>query len=109
MPTPIVSQFPLSITILCYTAVFIMIVITVLLFRINGRLATLSARLSKSSRASKLAEPDAEPQQVEVASGTAFEKFLEEDPKRRSLAKKEQFKEYRKWRDEKGLNWSSKD
>lgn len=109
MPTPIEPQFPLSITILCYTGVFVLIVITIMLFRINGRLEALSAKLSKSSRASKLAEPDAEPQQIEVPSGTQFEKFLDEDPKRRTLAKKEQFKAYRKWRDEKGLNWSSKD
>ena len=36
-----------------------------------------------------------------------FEEFLNEDPSRRDLPKKEQFAGFRKWRDEKGLNWSS--
>jgi hypothetical protein len=35
----------------------------------------------------------------------AFRKFLEEDPERRKLPKKEQFASYRKWRHEHGLNW----
>lgn len=35
-----------------------------------------------------------------------FETFLTEDPARRQLSKGEQFSAYRKWRREKGLNWS---
>lgn len=39
--------------------------------------------------------------------GGAFDEFLKEDPARLRLSKSEQFSEYRKWRQEKGLNWSN--
>ena len=35
-----------------------------------------------------------------------FETFLAEDPARQQLAKSEQFSAYRRWRRDKGLNWS---
>jgi len=35
-----------------------------------------------------------------------FETFLAEDPARQQLSKGEQFKAYRRWRQDKGLNWS---
>ena len=35
-----------------------------------------------------------------------FETFLAEDPARQLLTKSEQFKAYRRWRQDKGLNWS---
>lgn len=44
---------------------------------------------------------------VERVAGGAFEEFLNEEPKRRMLPKNEQFAEYRRWRQEKGLNWSN--
>jgi len=94
---------------LCYCGVFLLLVIALILFRINGRLAMFSAKLNKSSRSSKLAEPDAEPQNAEVEPGTPFNEFLNEDSERRNLSKKEQFKAYRKWRKEKGLNWVAKE
>lgn len=34
-----------------------------------------------------------------------FARFLEEDPSRRDLPKKEQFEAFRRWRNERGLNW----
>lgn len=48
-----------------------------------------------------------EPITGEKASGGAFEEFLNEEPKRKMLPKSEQFAEYRRWRQEKGLNWSN--
>lgn len=36
-----------------------------------------------------------------------FQEFLEEDPARKELPKKEQFAEFRKWRSATGLNWVS--
>lgn len=44
---------------------------------------------------------------TERPSGGAFDEFLNEDPKRLLLSKSEQSAEYRKWRQEKGLNWSN--
>ncbi len=45
-----------------------------------------------------------------VATGTStprgeFETFLAEDPARKKLTKGEQFSAYRRWRQDKGLNW----
>ena len=45
-----------------------------------------------------------------VAAGTSprrgeFETFLAEDPARQKLTKGEQFSAYRRWRQDKGLNW----
>jgi len=44
---------------------------------------------------------------AESSGGGAFEEFLGEDPARKLLSKSEQFAEYRRWRQEKGLNWSN--
>ena len=104
MPAPY-QEFPLAITVLAFIAVAALLIIIALLFRINARIAALSANLSRQSRAAKPEEPDA----VEIGPGTHFEEFLKEDAERRALPKKEQFKAYRQWRSEKGLNWSAKD
>lgn len=34
-----------------------------------------------------------------------FREYLAEDPERRKMPKKEQFEGYRRWRQERGLNW----
>lgn len=47
------------------------------------------------------------PSSAETSAGGAFETFLSEEPARRKLSKAEQFAEYRKWRQENGLNWSN--
>lgn len=39
--------------------------------------------------------------------GGQFETFLSEDPARKLLSKKEQAAAYRKWRQERGMNWSN--
>ena len=45
--------------------------------------------------------------EIEVTSGGVFETFLNEDPVRKNLSKKEQAAAYRKWRQERGMNWSN--
>ena len=104
MPVP-AQEFPLAITVLACAATSILLIIMILLFRINSRIAALSGTLSRQSRSPKPEETDA----VEVGPGTPFDEFLREDPARLSLTKKEQFTAYRQWRSEKGLNWSAKD
>lgn len=42
---------------------------------------------------------------VETTAGGTFESFLKEDPARRQLSKSEQFAAYRRWRQERGMNW----
>ncbi len=51
-------------------------------------------------------EVGSEAPETEVSAGSAFEEFLDEDPARRKLPKKEQFAAYREWRKQMGLNWS---
>lgn len=105
-PTALEPSLPFAITFLCYTATAVLVLILFLLILINTKLSVLSAKLSRSNRSAKIEDADAASGSVEVHSGTHFEEFLNEDPERRRLAKKEQFKAYRAWRSEKGLNWS---
>ena len=59
-----------------YIIIAALLVILILLFRINGRLAALSSYLSRQSRAAKPEPADA----VEIGPATHFEEFLKEDP-----------------------------
>lgn len=72
------------------------------------------ARLRRIER--RLAEPPSstEPELQRVKSsggegGRHFEQWLDQDPARRDLPKKEQFAGFRKWRAEQGMNWSPGD
>jgi hypothetical protein len=65
--------------------------------RLERRLADLKDASAGSATA---------PSAAETSAGGAFETFLSEDPQRRSMAKAEQFAEYRRWRQAHGLNWS---
>ncbi len=117
-PPPIEPSFPLSIIILCYIATGVLVLILLLLVIMNSKLSVLCAKLSRPSRATKpgtheatqnKTDPPDEAEsenEVEAPPGTHFEEFLNEDPERRKLTKKEKFKAYRAWRTEKGLNWS---
>jgi hypothetical protein len=66
--------------------------------RIEHWLVEVEARREPVVQAVPTAEPNG---------GGAFEEFLSEDPARKQLSKSEQFAEYRRWRQEKGLNWSN--
>ncbi len=112
---------PLHLTVAIYVAVGLLAVILILLFRLNAQVALLSHRLrnpasrsggstatnpTRPNPATAESQEDNETTTVEAGPGTPFEEFLDEDPKHRTLPKKEQFKAYRKWRADKGLNWS---
>ncbi len=111
--TQMATEFPLSITILCYVAVAVLLIILIMLFRISSQVGEFSNNFKKSTRpssspsASSDTPPETEAPAIEVGPGTPFEEFLNEDLARRELPKKEQFKAYRKWRADKGLNWSA--
>lgn len=64
-------------------------------------------RLEIQMRSSQVAQPELHKDGREDGSGGAFEAFLSEDPNRLALSKSEQFAEFRKWRKEKGMNWSA--
>jgi len=93
-----------ALQILLYISVGLLAAIALLCWRISRRLARLERRLGTGA-----AHADADaaaPTAAETSAGGAFETFLSEDPARRALPKGEQFAAYRKWRQEKGLNWS---
>lgn len=98
------SSIPLDI--LGYVCLALLVAIFFLVLRINSKLSGVSNKASNPSRSSPSSNDSEETEyNVEVAPGTPFEEFLNEDPTRRSLSKKEQFAAYRDWRSQKGLNW----
>lgn len=76
---------------------------------IRSRLVQLERLLAQKGEESLTTRTSSSPPpaEVEVTSGGVFETFLNEDPVRRNLPKKEQATAYRKWRQEKGMNWSN--
>ena len=73
--------------------------------RIGGRIKQLGNRLDGISK--NPVSHENEPSHAETSAGGAFEAFLGEDAARRAMPKAEQFSAYRKWRQEKGMNWSN--
>ncbi len=73
-----------------------------LAIRSARRLRRLERLLEARDAAAAAAAPAAAPS----APRGEFETFLAEDPARQQLAKSEQFSAYRRWRRDKGLNWS---
>ena len=97
------ADIPMFQTLLSLSAGMLALLL-LLVWRISRRLARIEHRFNESPSA---ANPDAQtPTAAETATGGAFETFLNENPSRRDLPKAEQFAAYRKWRQEKGLNWS---
>lgn len=94
------TSYFISIDIVGYACLALLIAIFFLVLRINAKISNPSNRPVQKSNNPEEPEPD-----IQVAPGTPFEEFLNEDPTRRSLSKKEQFAAYRDWRSQKGLNW----
>lgn len=79
--------------------------VLLLIFQISGRLSRIESFMAQVTSDSESSE--SAPTAAETSPGGAFEAFLSEDPSRRELIKSEQFSSYRRWRQEKGLNWSN--
>ncbi len=75
------------------------------MFRVLKRLELIERKVERKEVDSS--SPVSVPPAVETSPGGAFEAFLEEDMARLKMTKSEQFKAYRKWRQEKGMNWSN--
>jgi hypothetical protein len=92
--------------ILGYVSLAFLIAIFLIALRINSKLSDLSIRDKKVNRPNPSSNTEQETQNnVNVLLGTPFDEFLNEDPARRAMSKKEQFAAYRDWRSAKGLNW----
>jgi hypothetical protein len=92
--------------ILSYVSLAILIAIFLLALRINSKLSGGSNKITNRTRPhSAIGTSEKSEVHAEAAHGTPFEEFLNEDPARRAMSKKEQFAAYRDWRSAKGLNW----
>lgn len=86
-----------------YVALGLLVILLALAFGIHHRLTRIEKRLTGAAERRDETEPT--PSSAETSAGGAFEMFLAEEPARRKLPKREQFADYRKWRQDKGLNW----
>ncbi len=109
---PLSSQDPVMpdfdgtlLTVLTGTCLALLIVVLALVIRISSRIGRLEGQLRQGPSG---ADPiDWKPTSAESSAGGAFELFLNEDPTRGELPKREQFTAYRKWRQQNGMNWSN--
>lgn len=90
---------------LLYATVGLLVSVLISAFGIRRRLARMERRISELQRGREDADGGASPS--EISGGGAFEMFLSEDVARKDMPKGEQFAEYRRWRQERGLNWSN--
>jgi len=98
------SQESQTLLILVCACAGLLVILIFMLLRIGSRLSNIEGRLASRKTPET---PEAAPSVAETSPGGAFESFLEEDPGRREMPKKEQFAAYRQWRQERGLNWSA--
>lgn len=83
----------------------LLLLLLLLTVKISGRLRRIETRLGQAAAGG--VERDRLPDEPDPTAGGAFDEFLKEDPARRRLTKSEQFAAYRRWRQERGLNWSN--
>lgn len=89
----------------CAGLLFLILLGVIMVFM---RVCRLERLLAVKKAASPSASSENETRQViESRAGGQFERFLEEDPTRLMLTKKEQSSAFRKWRQEHGMNWSN--
>ena len=98
-------ESPYFIPALIGAVLFFQFILFLLVVGLSGKIKRLSRMLAQQ-------EPQIGPELGEKKDATAdqkkwFEVFLEEDPARRELPKKEQFAAFRRWREEQGLNWKA--
>ncbi|MES2476267.1 MAG: hypothetical protein V4640_10835 [Verrucomicrobiota bacterium] len=92
-------------TLLSGTCLALLVGVTVALVRVSGRLSRIETLLQHPTARPESAESVST--DTESSNSGAFELFLSEDASRRELTKGEQFSAYRKWRQQKGMNWSN--
>ena len=102
------SELPMALWVLVGVNLFLLLLVWIGQMRTGGRLRRIEIQLAKSGGGLSSSEKaDAKQTADEKEQYLIFQEFLDEDPSRAELPKKEQFAAFRKWRREKGLNWSS--
>lgn len=112
MPTFEPLLLPASLWIVLGAVMFLQLLLLIGQIRQGRRLRRieLAQRVSGNSNESfsALARESLDGRKLEVKENKQlFQEFLEEDPSRQELPKREQFAEFRKWRSATGLNWVS--
>ncbi|MEK7950602.1 hypothetical protein [Luteolibacter soli] len=87
------------------TVVFLQLVLLIAVLRLSGRVSQLFRMVAPPTQASAAVQELADRKEATGEQKKWFAEFLAEDPSRRELPKKEQFAQFRQWRDQKGLNW----
>ena len=96
---------PLFIPVLLGALVVLQLLVIALLLRVSGRVSRLSRMLAPA--VAPAGRGLAERKESNADQKKWFAQFLAEDPERAQLPKKEQFAAFRRWREEKGMNWKS--
>ena len=94
-----------TVVILLSATAGLLVILLMVAFGISRSLIRIERRLAEGT--GRQGAPESAPSLAETSAGGAFETFLSEDPARRKLTKGEQFAEYRRWRQENGMNWSN--
>ena len=97
---------PYTLTLLLIIGIILLLVLLLVALLSFRRLGRIERQLKGSQPVHGQSEQTSGVSGVDSPSGSAFEEFLSEDPERLALPKSEQFAEFRKWRKEKGMNWS---
>lgn len=99
---------PLLIPSLVGALVVLHLVVVILVLRLSARVARLSRLLALPGRPAGMPGTEAaDRRESHDDRNKWFAAFLAEDPARGELPKKEQFAAFRRWREEKGLNWKN--
>jgi hypothetical protein len=96
---------PLLIPGLLGALVVLQLLVLAMLLRLSGRVTRLSRRVAP--QVPPAGKELGERMESNADQKKSFAFFLAEDPSRKELPKKEQFAAFRRWRDEKGMNWKS--
>jgi hypothetical protein len=94
-----------TVLILLGSCVAMLVFLVFLILKVSWRLSRIELFLAENQFADRV--PEVPSLGLEREALGAFQTFLAEDPARGRLTKGEQFAAYRKWRQEKGMNWSN--
>ncbi len=103
MPEPEMPPYVVNLMIFLSLILAAVGVQLIVVFRTGARIKRLEKRLGSPTKTKVPVENESG--HAETSEGGAFEAFLVADPQQRMLSKAEQFANFRKWRQDKGLNW----
>lgn len=98
-------ESPLFVPSLVGAVLFFQLVLLMMVLSLSKKVARLSRK--EAQREVPAVAELAEQKEANSEQKQLFRLFLEEDPARGELSKKEQFAAFRRWREEKGLNWKN--